>query len=100
MYEVVRRGAIAHVVIFWPLMQVVVDGWVLPRPRRFLISEYGYIDLYLPTPTRADICSKGREADVRVGDLVRHKLRPELGAGHGVEGFGEHTRATNPWERC
>ena len=96
--KIIRRRPIADVVVLGPLVQVVVDGGVAPRPGRFFVAEDGHVDLDLAAAAGADVGGQGGETDVRVGDLVRDELRAQLGARGRVVGVREDARAAQPRE--
>jgi hypothetical protein len=89
MNKIIRRRAIPDIIILRPIMQVIVDSRILPRPGRIHISVDRDVNLHLAAATGADVGSEGGEADVRVRDLVGHELGAQFLAGGGEVGVGE-----------
>lgn len=78
MNKVIRRGAVANIVVFGPVVQVVVDGRVLPRPGRVHVFVDGHVDLHFSAAAGADVGGEGWESDVWVRYLVGHELGAKL----------------------
>lgn len=88
--KVIRRGAVAHIVVFGPVVQVVVDRRILPWPGRVHVFVDWHVDLHFSAAAGADVGGEGGEADVWVRYLVWYELGPEFLAGWWEVGVGEY----------
>lgn len=86
-------GAVALGVVIGPVVEVVVDGRIVPGPGRLDIAKDGHVDLDLATATSADARGQGGEALVRIGNLVGDKLGAKGLAGRRIDGRGEDAGA-------
>lgn len=90
--EVVGSGAVPHVVVLGPFMQVVVYGGILPRPGGLLIPEDRNVHLNLPAAAGPDVSREGGKPDMGVCDLIRDKLGSEFRSGYRIVRVGEYAR--------
>lgn len=96
--EVIGGGAVADIGVLGPLVQVVVNGRVPPRPGGILVPEDWHVHLHFPATPGTDVGRERGKADVGVCDLVRDKLGSQFGARDWVSGVGEDAWATKPGE--
>ena len=88
--EVVGGSTVSHIIIFWPVVEVVVYTGVFPRIGGVLVVEDRDVDLDFPATPPADVGGQGGKTDMGVSNLIGHELRAQFRSRGRVVGISKH----------